>query len=286
MKALKKHTNGITRKKNVNLARIDIYIQVDRIIQGIMNHGPHTMEQVVHPKGEKATCVLLLDTSEYLARAAEKFCHTFFNIRFIAHSDRTVSQLPQELRQLTANERIDYLFNFLSPVRVPKDILDAINIASINFHPAPPEYPGVGCASYALFDALSGGRWEYGVSAHIMEERYDSGAILKVVRFPIAKDDYCDTLFDRSLDYTLFLFYEVLRDIAVNGMPSPSGEQWARKAGTRKEFEIWMTLRPTDAEDLARRKIRAAQHSRFPGPYVEIFGERFALMPRGKGAMI
>jgi len=106
---------------------------------------------------------------------------------------------------------------------------------------------------------------------------------LKVIRFPIAEDDYCDTLFDKALDYTLFLFYEVLRDIAVRGMPGPSQEQWARKAGTRKEFEEWMILRPTDAEDLARRKIRAAQHSRFPGPYVEIFGERFALSPRKKG---
>lgn len=244
------------------------------------------MESAVHPKGAKAACVLLLNTNEYLGRAAEKFCRAYFDIRFIARSDRAVSKLPQELLTMVTNEKVDYLFNFLSPVKVPKDILDAIQIASINFHPAPPEYPGVGCASYALFDALSGGRWEYGVSAHIMEERYDSGAILKVVRFPIAEGDYCDTLFDRSLDYTLLLFYEVLGEIAVKGMPKPSKEQWARKAGTRKEFEAWMTLRPTDADDIARRKIRATRHSRFPGPYVEIFGERFILPPKGEGTTL
>lgn len=228
----------------------------------------------------KPTCVLLLDTNEYLGGEAEKFCRTLFDVKLVTRCNRGHKVLPPEVLQTVTSESIDYVFNFLSPLKVSKEILEVVKISPINFHPAPPEYPGVGCASYALFDALGGGKWEYGVSAHIMEEAYDSGTILKVNRFSITKGDYCDTLFERSLSYTLFLFFEVLAEIAEKGMLKPSGDTWARKSGTRKEFDEWMVLRPNDSEDTVRRKIRATRHNRFPGPYVEIFGERFALPPR------
>jgi methionyl-tRNA formyltransferase len=228
-----------------------------------------------------ASCILLLDTNEYLGKAAETFCKMLFNVRCITRSNRAMRKLPEIVEQTVSDgPPVDYLFNFLSPLKISKKILESAKVAAINFHPAPPEHPGVGCASYAIFEALTEGKWEYGVSAHLMEEEYDAGAILKVLRFPIAQNDYCDTLFDRALNYTLMLYYEVLFQIATQGMLEPSGDLWRKKSGSRKEFEAWMTLKTDDPQELVEKKIRASRHSRFYGPYLEVFGERFALPPR------
>lgn len=230
------------------------------------------------PIVSKATCILLLNDDEYLANAAEDYCSTLYRILCASRSKRSVRQLPAEVFEAAATGKVDYVFNFLSAVKVPEDILDSTNKLALNFHPAPPEYPGVGCASYALFDRAE----TYGVVAHRMEKTYDSGEILKVLRFPITPGDYCDTLFDRALNYTLLLFYEVCYELAQHGKLDPCGEEWARQPGTRKEFEEWMVIRFSDSEELAERKIRATQHNRFAGPYVEFMGRRFAMPPREK----
>ena len=213
-----------------------------------------------------------MDTNEHFANAAEDFCRTLFAVKQVVRSSRG-SILPEL-------DGADYLFNFLSCQKVPKKALDSVKMA-INFHTAPPEFPGRGSASYALFNALNGGKWEYGVTAHFMEETFDSGKILKAIRFPIMKDDYCDTLFERALNYTLLLFYDVLNGVATKNLRFLD-EKWARKATTRKEFEKWMILNMNDSEDINYKKIRALQHNKFPGPYIEIFGERFFLSPRIK----
>src|SRR5690606_38212405 len=127
--------------------------------------------------------------NEYLGKAAETFCKMFFNIKCVTRSNRAMRKLPEIVDQTVKEEPVDYIFNFLSPLKISKTILESAKIAAINFHPAPPEHPGVGCASYALFEALTLNQWEYGVCAHLMEEEYDAGAILKVLRFPIAQSD-------------------------------------------------------------------------------------------------
>ena len=227
---------------------------------------------------KKDSCILLLSKNEYLAQATEDYCRTLYNVKCVVRNERGLKKLPKEVYEASKNGDIDYIFNFLSAVKVPRDIINSARKLAINFHPAPPEFPGVGCASYALYSKAK----EYGVTAHIMEETYDSGKILKVVRFPISKGDYCDTLFDRSLNYLLILFYDVLYELATKGNIKPCGEKWERKASTRKQFEKWMTLTPEDSDEDARLKIRAAKHNRFTGPYVEIFEEKFVLEPRKK----
>ena len=156
-------------------------------------------------------CILLLDKNEFLANAAEDYCKTLFNIVFVARSDRDTKSLPKDLFEISTKNNIEYLFNFLSPLRVPIEIINNINIHSINFHPSPPDYPGVGSASYALYNKDK----DFGVTAHLMTEQYDSGEILKLIKFPISPDDYCDTLFDRALIYCLILFYDVLNELSI-----------------------------------------------------------------------
>lgn len=163
-----------------------------------------------------------------------------------------------------------FVFNFLSDRILKGGVLAR---EAVNFHPAPPEYPGRSTASYALFD----GARDFGATAHRMTAAPDSGAILLVRRVPILPSDGCADLAARAERACLDLLRETVAYVARTGsLPAPCGETWKRKPYTRKDFEKWLVLDPSDP-DTFERKIRAAQHPIHPGPYVFVNGHRFSL---------
>jgi hypothetical protein len=64
------------------------------------------------------------------------------------------------------------LIAFVTPVIVPKSILEQIGYGAVNFHPGPPSYPGWAPAHFALYDQAD----EFGATAHLMVEKVDAGA--------------------------------------------------------------------------------------------------------------
>ena len=74
----------------------------------------------------------------------------------------------------------DLIISYLSRWVVPADVLGAARVAAINLHPAPPEYPGIGCINFALYDEVT----QYGVTCHHMAPTVDTGPIIAVRRFP------------------------------------------------------------------------------------------------------
>lgn len=135
----------------------------------------------------------------------------------------------------------DFLLNFLSAPRVRSSELAKFKTA-INFHPAPPEYPGVGSASLALYDK----RTEHGATAHLMDPLFDHGEIVRVRRFPIRETGYT-ALWNRSIDECLKLFQEIVRDIS-HGVPIvPMNIPWERNSYSRKEFELSAAFREVAA---------------------------------------
>ena len=107
-----------------------------------------------------------------------------------------------------------------------------------------------------------------------MTATIDGGEIVRVARFPVERGDTCETLFDRALVRSVGVFKDVCEELARNGGLRPSGDRWARPAITRKEFERWMLLSPEDSREEVARKVRAVKHSRLPGPFFLIGGER------------
>ena len=87
-------------------------------------------------------------------------------------------------------------------------MLDRAKVAAINFHPGSVEYPGSGCLNWALYDNAE----VYGVTAHIINEKIDNGAIIEWRRFPILKQDNVKTLLARahSKTYDLILINETI----------------------------------------------------------------------------
>jgi methionyl-tRNA formyltransferase len=223
----------------------------------------------------KFSCILLTSNHEHLSAAAESFARTVFDVRHVSRYARDARHLEREVETACATGSVDFLLNFLSPVIVPQRIVRAVRCAAINFHPAPPEWPGVGSASYALYEEHE----TFGVTAHLMTEQIDGGPILRSTRFPILPDDNCESVFARALNFSMFLFYDLTVELARTGEARPNGETWARPAIRRADFERWMQVAPWDAPEEIRRKARALRHSRLPGPYVELAGMRFAVLP-------
>lgn len=229
----------------------------------------------------KYTCILLTGDHDHLSASAEVFARKLFDVRHVSRYPRNAKHLAAEVTDLTRQGGIDFLFNYLSPVIVPERILQSVVRAAVNFHPAGSEWPGIGSASYALYE----GDETFGVTAHLMTAQVDSGPIVRTLRFPILPEDDCESLWGRALNFSLFLLYDVLAHAARTGLAEPCGEAWKRPANRRADFEKWMRILPSDSPDEIRRKVRALWHSRLPGPYVEVAGMKFhlpagAAMPR------
>lgn len=223
----------------------------------------------------KPTCILLSCDDATLATAAEEVAQSMFDVRHASRYARSAKVLEDEVHRIAGSGEIEFLFNFLSPVILREPLLKQIRNAAINIHPAPPKWPGVGSASLALYE----GDATFGVTAHRIVTKVDAGPIVRVRRFPILESDDCETLFVRAQKTALTLFDELLAAIERTGEVPTTSEKWARNAVTRAEFERWMRVDADDAPEEIRRKARALKHSRFPGPYVEIAGLRFHVLP-------
>jgi methionyl-tRNA formyltransferase len=224
----------------------------------------------------RPTCAVLGSDDGVLGLAAVGFARAVFDLRHARlYPDPCSEDVSDELRVRATNGEIDLLFSVLSPVIVPAEVLGAVRLA-VNFHPAPPEWPGVGGASYALYE----GRDSFGATAHVMEPQVDAGTILDVRRFAIRPGTSSSDLLTEARHIAYAQFIDIATALADGREVRPSGHWWARRAFTRREFEAWMTVSPNDQPEDIDRKVRAVSHPTLPGPHVELGGHRFTYAPR------
>lgn len=166
----------------------------------------------------------------------------------------------------------DYTISYLSRWKIPEVLLRRTKKAAINFHPAPPEYPGFAPNNFALYEGVS----NFGVTCHHMAEKIDTGAIIAVDRFPIYSNDTIATLQQRTYDHQIVLFYRVMGYI-LDGINLPSaGYKWKSVPYTRKQFLALNEITPDlNAEEIARR-IRATSFGKFQ-PSIKLHGFEFEL---------
>ena len=159
-----------------------------------------------------------------------------------------LAELEQRLAQGTNDCR---LISFGSGIIVPAAILDRLKGQAYNFHPGPPQYPGIFPSVFALYDQVS----EFGVTLHEMAPRVDSGAIVAVLNFPVPPT------WDRlALDTATFgalvrLLDHLAPKLADARVTLPRlKHDWQPPRRTRKDFEALCQLpENTTAEEFARR---------------------------------
>jgi len=219
---------------------------------------------------EKSPSLLFLGKAEDpdCSRALEFCIQTFSSV---AHClGKWGDPLPSDIRAWEG----DYIISYLSRWVIPPDLLGRARRAAINFHPASPEYPGIGCTNFALYENAE----EYGVTCHHMATQVDSGRIIAVRRFPILASDNVATLLRRTYEHQMALFFDIA-PLMAEGQELPiSQEKWSRRPFTRREFNELFRIMPDMPPDEIARRIRATSYGKYQ-PYVEIQGYRFGYVP-------
>jgi len=168
-------------------------------------------------------------------------------------------------------EAIDIVISYLSPWIIPANVLKQAKTSAINFHPGPPEYPGIGCTNFAIYEDAK----TFGVTCHHMEPAVDTGKVIATSRFPISKNDTVYALTQRCYQHIFDLFNQVMT-VILEKKPLPvSSEHWTRKPFKRSELnDLCRLTKDMSPEEMARR-IRAVTFPGMPGAYIELAGTKF-----------
>ena len=179
---------------------------------------------------------------------------------------------PAELRE----NCYDILISYLSPWIIPKNILEKTRKWNINFHPGPPDYPGIGCFNFAIYDNVKC----YGATCHIMEPQVDSGQIIEVERFQISTRETVQSLSQKTYKSQLKLFNNIVSHIEQYGCLPRSDEAWTRKPYKREDLEALATIDASMTMNEIEHIIRSTYFAGKPAPFIELGGHRFEYNPR------
>lgn len=171
--------------------------------------------------------------------------------------------------------RVDLVLSVLYPRLIRRALIDLPRVACLNFHPAPlPDWRGLGGYNLAILDRLE----EWGASAHFVDERFDTGDVVRVRRF--AMDPGRETAWSldlRSQEHLFELFCEVL-ELALSGAPLPREPQGAGRYVSAPDLER-LRIVPEDAPaEEVERRVRAFWHPPWPGATIVRDGQAFTLV--------
>jgi methionyl-tRNA formyltransferase len=167
---------------------------------------------------------------------------------------------------------VDVVISFLFWKLIREPLVSLGRIGCLNFHPAPlPDMRGLGGYNVAILEGMEA----WGVSCHFVDERYDTGDLVEVERFPIDRER--ETAFSLDLasqERLLGLFKRVMAS-ALAGEELPREPQGEGRYVTREEFEELRRVRPGDDLD---RKLRAFWYPPHLGAVIELDGRVLTLV--------
>lgn len=179
---------------------------------------------------------------------AADFIQSHFDNPLIVFSRRE-DLFPPELYKWKGDLLVSYLAQWI----IPTSLLNNAGLAAINFHPGPPEYPGIGCTNFAIYNNEN----EFGVTCHHMLARVDTGSIIAVKRFPITNNDTVLSVTQRCYAEIVDLFYSLMNQLLANGTLPVSKEVWKRQPYTRKQLNELCLLTPQMSAEEVKRRLKA-----------------------------
>ena len=184
----------------------------------------------------------------------------------------------EKLSEVDENWSGDYIISYLSPAILSKKLIDNVRVAALNFHPGPPEYPGIGCTNFAVYDEVR----EYGVTCHHMKESVDTGRIVFVERFKVYETDDVYAITNRCYAHLQSLFYHVI-DLILHGKTMPvSTEKWTRKPYTRLELNNLAKLSLNMSQEEIKKRLKALEFPGAQGAYLPVSDLKLSLSDTNK----
>jgi methionyl-tRNA formyltransferase len=166
----------------------------------------------------------------------------------------------------------DYIFSYISPWIIPNSLLKRAEKGAINWHPGPPEYPGIGCTNFAIYNNEK----HFGITCHYMLDKVDTGKIIEVKRFAVLENDTVFSITQKCYALIINSFYRILENISNDLALPETDENWKRKPFTRKELDELSEIKPDMSIDEIEKRIKATSYDR-PWAFVDIKGKKFYL---------
>lgn len=187
----------------------------------------------------------------FYSSVAAEFIRQHFKQATIVFSDRA-QPFPEKLKQWKGDLLVSYLAQWI----IPGELIAGAKEAAINFHPGPPEYPGIGCTNFAVYNNET----SFGITCHHMVERVDSGSIIAIRRFPLLESDTVYSITQHCYVEILHLFFQLMTAL-LGGEELPSStERWKRKPFRRKELDELCQLRENMSKEEIERRIKATTY--------------------------
>jgi amino acid adenylation domain-containing protein len=170
----------------------------------------------------------------------------------------------QELKPILAQQAFDYLFSINNPHFISAELLKLPKRCAINYHDSPlPRYAGLHATSWGIMAQEK----EWAISWHVMEERLDTGAILKQPIFSIGADETAFTLNGKCFEEAIAAFDALIGELA-DGETQPVEQDLSKRsyfsASKRPEHGGVINFAQTAAEIHAL--IRALDFGFYPNP--------------------
>ncbi len=166
-----------------------------------------------------------------------------------------------------AAEELDLALSVLFWRRIVPPLISSPRLGCVNIHPAPlPAYRGFAPYTFAILDAVT----EWGATAHVVDEDFDTGDMVATRRFPIDPNvETALSLQARTSRVMLELVDEIVRMLFADDV-LPRLPQGPGHSHGREEFERLREIRPDDPPEVVDRKIRAYWAPPWSGAYVRL----------------
>ncbi len=163
---------------------------------------------------------------------------------------------------------------FCTGIIVPTAVLNRVDAGAYNFHPGPPEYPGLFPSCFEIYEEAA----MFGATAHAMTDKIDEGEIVGVEHFTIPEYPNRMTLDKMTLECVHQLYQRLLPDLVDFEKPvAPSGDTWLGRSRTTKDFNALCQLPGNVSADEFDRRYRAVGEGPNHALTVTLFGQRFKL---------
>ena len=166
----------------------------------------------------------------------------------------------------------DYIVSYLFPKKIPNSILKNSRLLALNFHPSTPDYPGIGCTNYAIYNKES----EFGATCHIINQKIDSGPIISVEKFKVSKNETLISLTNKTYSIMYKMFIKIITKILDNRTIKQSNKiKWKGKPKTRKDFANFLKMDLNMSKKEMINRIKATTYPNYQSAYLEVNGLKF-----------
>jgi methionyl-tRNA formyltransferase len=200
--------------------------------------------------------VLLLTTNEYAYQISKLLTD-------VEHKIITTPDYPDE----DLSSEYDVALSYCYPKLIKEPFLTGIRLGNINFHPAPlPAYRGFAVYNFCILND----ECSWGVTAHYMDEGFDTGDIIYKHEFPIQVSKFTAmSLKNLTHIHLKQLFHKVVSDLK-NNRKLPRTEQGSGVYYSREMMEKYRKINLYDSSEIIHRKVRAFWNPPHSGAFLKI----------------